>query len=83
MTPGPVGLFSLSGHETRSTGTPKSGENGRPCRDMKPGPQGLPSPEKLFVYHVRTLNPVQVVIDVLQFVPRVRFTQNRQNFLQN
>ncbi len=59
MTPGPVGLFSVSGHETRSTGTPKSGENGCPCRDMKPGPQGLPSPEKLFVFRVRTWNLVQ------------------------
>ena len=83
MTPGPVGLFSVSEHETLSTGTPKSGENECPCRDMKPGPQGLQSPEILFVYRVRTWNPVQVVIDVLQFVPRVWFTQNRQFFSRN
>ncbi len=59
MTPGPVGLFSMSGHETRSTGTPKSGKNGCLCRDMKSGAQGLPSPEKFFVFRVRTWNPVQ------------------------
>jgi hypothetical protein len=38
--PSPEGQFSVSGHETRSTGTPKS----RECQDMKPGPEGFPSP---------------------------------------
>ncbi len=34
------GFISVSGHETRSTGTHILEKLGFPCQDMKPGPQG-------------------------------------------
>ena len=62
------GFISVSGHETRSTGTRILEKLGSPCQDMKPGPQG-----KLMYYYFYHGSDLREIIRFLRKIECIEF----------
>jgi hypothetical protein len=65
------GVISVSGHETRSTGTRIPEILGSLCQDMKPGPQG-----KLMYYYFYHGSDLREIIPFLRKIECIKFECN-------
>ncbi len=66
------GFISVSGHETRSTGTCILEKLGSPCQDMQPGPQG-----KLMYYYFYHGSDLRKIIQFLCKIECIKFECNK------
>jgi hypothetical protein len=89
MNPGPQGVQSLTNlgspcqdMKPGPQGLPRLAKVGSPCQDMRPGPRELTFRKNLDL-RVRHETQSTGQIDVLLFLPRVRFTRNHPIFTRN